>query len=87
MILSLALNWANLWPEGSTLEQVPQDHRNEVVGHVLTDLAQKIHHEFDLRSLYSFNVKKLSQNLALIEYPHLSKMTEIDFNLLANHIL
>ena len=35
----------------------------------------------------SFQIKKVSENLALVEYPMLAGFSEIDLNLLANHLM
>ena len=37
--------------------------------------------------LNQFKIKKVQQNLALVQYPELAGFTEIDLNLIANELL
>ncbi len=42
---------------------------------------------FYLQELQKYQIKKLQDNLALVEYPHLARFAEIDLNMLANQLL
>lgn len=42
---------------------------------------------FGIQEMLEFTVKKVAQNLALVEYPKLSGASDINLNLLANHLL
>ena len=87
VILSLALNWADLWREGATLDEVNQADRDETINEVLVEIGNKMKRRNQAPELTAFKVKKVQQNLALVEYPQLSGFSEIDLNLIANELL
>ena len=59
VIISLALNWADLWREGSSLEEVAQVERDEIVNEVLTEIGNKMKRRHKQPELNNFKVKKV----------------------------
>ena len=87
VIVSLAINWDHLWHQGASLKEVSQEHRDHTVHEVLMSISDEMHHRHDIEALADFHVVKMQDNLALVEYPHLSGWDEVDLNLCANDLL
>ena len=87
IIFSMAINWSHLWHEGASLEEVHQDHRDHVIGDVLHEIGEQMDHLNDKHELTVFEIRKVQENLALVEYPHLSGLSEIELNIIANELL
>ena len=76
-----------MWHENADEVQVPPNERKKIVEEVLVEVANKMKRRFYLNDMQVFDVKKLQDNLALVEYPHLSRYDDIDLNLIANQLL
>ena len=87
VIVSLALNWDHLWHQGASLKDVSQEHRDHTVHEVLMSISDEMYHRHEIEALSDFHMVKMQDNLALVEYPHLSGWDEVDLNLCANDLL
>ena len=87
VIFSFALSWDDLWREGASLEEVPQPERDEIVKEVLQEIGNKMKRRHKVSDLVAFNVKKVRENLALVEYPHLSNQSDSELNLIGDKLL
>ena len=54
---------------------------------MLEEIGNKMRRRHMIQALELFYVRKVQENLALVEYPHLSGWSEVDLNLCANDLM
>lgn len=59
VIISLALNWEDLWHEGASLEEVDQKTRDENINEVLIEIGNKMKRRNRVHEMMDFIVKKV----------------------------
>ena len=59
VIISLALNWEDLWHEGASLEEVDQKTRDENINEVIIEIGNKMKRRNRVTEMMDFIVKKV----------------------------
>ena len=59
VILSLALNWQDLWDQNASFEQVPEHQRHNIVTGVLVEIATRVERYYHISDMKTFEIKKV----------------------------
>lgn len=54
VIISLALNWHDLWHQDASLEEVPQHERDDTIKEVILEIGNKMKRRFKVPEMTSF---------------------------------